>query len=222
MSGICGEKQVHHWFMLYFLLTTKEAWTKNCFSQESAILFDVVLVWLGAGEALQRPDGIGSDVVRACLMYVRVAYTVGIITKKKAFDLKYLHWSIHLPTHSSDHFSSHSGKKLRRVFRTSISPALSEGPQGTPRPVVICNPSQESRTYTGASPRWTCLEHLQGEVSWRHPDHTPKPPQLVPADAKKQQLCSELPPDVRALHSGSISTSRLSCWPPLSQQMSWG
>lgn len=111
-------------------------------------------------------------------MYSRVAHVVGIITKKKAFEFKYLHWSIHLPIHSSNYFSSHSGKKP-----------------------VIFNPSQESRTYTGASPRWTCLEHPQGELPWRHRDRALKQPQLAPANAKKRQHCSQLPPDVRALHS---------------------
>lgn len=73
--------------------------------------------------------------------------------------------------HPSIYVSGHSGRKLSRVFRTSFSPAPSREQQGAPTPAVICNPSRESRTYTGASPRWTCLEHLYREVSWRHPDH---------------------------------------------------
>ncbi|CAM4549908.1 unnamed protein product [Leuciscus chuanchicus] len=56
------------------------------------------------------------------------------------------------------------------------------------------------RSSPGSPPGGTCLEHLPGKASRRHPEKMPEPPQLAPLDVEEQRLYSELLPSDQASH----------------------
>lgn len=56
------------------------------------------------------------------------------------------------------------------------------------------------RSASGSAPRWTRLEQLPKEVTRRHPDQMPEPPQVAPLNTEEQWLYFEDLPDVWAPH----------------------
>ncbi|MEQ2171923.1 hypothetical protein GOODEAATRI_015637 [Goodea atripinnis] len=68
--------------------------------------------------------------------------------------------------------------------------------QGVLRPAEKHSPSNVSWVFLWASA--LCPGHLTREVSRRHPNQIPKPPQLAPLDVEKQRLYSESLPDDQA------------------------
>ena len=72
----------------------------------------------------------------------------------------------------------------------------------------------------GSPPRWACLKHLPTEVSRRHPDQMPEPPQLVPLDIEEQRLYSEPLLDVRVPHPISKAEPSKACKLRLLAQLS--
>ncbi|MEQ2225700.1 hypothetical protein ILYODFUR_020093 [Ilyodon furcidens] len=79
---------------------------------------------------------------------------------------------------SRQHFSAHSG-----------------GVQAIPRPEGIHSPSVKSGSPLEYPHSGTYSVNIERETPKRHSDHMPEPPQLLPFDAEKQWLNSELPAD---------------------------